>query len=830
MRISLRWLRDYAPLDAPVDHLVETLVETGTEVGAVEDVAADIVVARVVALDAVAGSTHGLQLATLDLGAARPRALLELGIDPAGLQVVTGAPNVSVGDLIAYAPPGSRPPGMDEPVSVRTVRKVKSPGVLCSAAELGVGDDDSGLLLLSHGDPGQAMRDVLDLDAVIDVEVTTNRPDELCHVGIARELAAGLGERLSEPDGDIPDEALSAAWVEPRASVEVEDEKGCPRFMACVIEGVAVGPSPAWMQARLRAVGLRPINNIVDVTNYVARELGQPLHAFDLDRFIAAGGARTADVRVRRARAGERLTTLDGVQRSLDRADLVVCAGETAASLAGVMGGAETAVGDDTKSVLLEAASWDGITIRATSRRLGLRTDASTLFEKGLSDTLPPQALGRAATLIAQSAKGHVLRGILDDWAGPLPDPEPIEVTAQSLSALLGTSIDASDAATVLARLGFAVEQDGARLTVVPPRFRRDVAIPVDVVEEVGRMIGYSRVPSTLPGRRSESKGGASPAPIEDRVREVCLGAGFDEAITFSFLAASQPGVLPGLGGRRKPIALSNPLTDDWRVMRTSQLPGLAASLALNLSRGVSGASLFELGRVFWEGERSRPPAGSTPDGLDAGLPPLPLEPLLLTLVAHAPGDDADAAAALLRRLQSLLAWIVGDAAGKSLDTAPGEIAAMRAGRSGHLEVGDDIVGIIGELAPATLLRLGLRGRVVAAELRLDTIVPDPPRRLRYRSPPRYPAVSQDLSVTVSSGQAAGGAIEAIRRAGGTLLESVELYDEYRGRGVPEGSKGWTFELTYRAPDRTLTNEEAQQVQERIAAALERDLGAQLRR
>ncbi|MBV8528828.1 MAG: phenylalanine--tRNA ligase subunit beta, partial [Candidatus Dormibacteraeota bacterium] len=500
------------------------------------------------------------------------------------------------------------------------------------------------------------------------------------------------------------------------------------------------------------------------------------------------------------------------------------------ASLAGVMGGADTAVGGDTRAVLLEAASWDGVTIRATSRRLGLRTDASTLFEKGLSDTLPPRALGRAATLIAQGAKGHVLRGILDDWAGPLPEPGSIEVTAQSLSALLGTAIDASDAATVLARLGFAVEQDGARLTVVPPHFRRDVAIPVDVVEEVGRMIGYARVPSTLPGRRTESTGAASLAPVEDRVREVCLGAAFDEAITFSFLAASQPGVLPGLGGRRTPIALRNPLTDDWRVMRTSQLPGLAAALALNLSRGVSGASLFELGRVFWEGERSVPPAGSTPDGLDAGLPPLPLEPLLLTLVAHAPGDDPDAAAAQLRRLQSLLAWIVDDATGNRLDTAPGEIAAMRAGRSGHLEVGDAIVGVIGELAPATLLRLGLRGRVVAAELRLDTIVPDPPRRLRFRSPPRYPAVSQDLSVTVAAGEAAGGALDSIRRAGGSLLESVDLFDEYRGEGVPEGRKGWTFELTYRAPDRTLTNEEAQQVQERIAAALERDLGAQLRR
>ena len=830
MRMSLRWLREYAPLDATVDHLVETLVETGTEVGAVEDVAAGIVVGRVIALEPMAGSTHGLQLATIDLGTARPRALLELGIDPAGLQVVTGAPNVAAGDLVAYAPPGSRPPGMDEAVTVRTVRKVRSPGVLCSPAELGVGDDRSGLLILSEGEPGQAMSDVLDLDVVIDVEVTTNRPDELCHVGIARELAAGLGERLSEPDGGIPDDVLSASSAEPRASVKVEDPRGCPRFIACVIEGIVVGPSPPWMQARLRAVGLRPINNVVDVTNYVARELGQPLHAFDLDRFIAAGGERKAEVRVRRARAGETLTTLDGVNRDLDAGDIVVCSRDTPASLAGVSGGAATAVGADTRAVLLEAARWDGVSIRATARRHGLRTDASTLFEKGLSDTLPPQSLGRAATLIAQSAQGRVLRGVLDDWAGPLPQPEPIEVTAQSLSALLGTSIDATDAATVLARLGFAVEQDGARLTVVPPHFRRDVAIPVDVVEEVGRLIGYARIPSTLPGRRAASKGAAPPVPIEDRVREVCLGAGFDEAITFSFVAAGQPGVLPGLGGNRRPIALSNPLTDDWRVLRTSQLPGLAAALALNVSRGVHGAGLFELGRVFWEGERTAPPPGSTPDRLDAHLPPLPLEPLLLTLVAQAPHDDADAAAAQLRRLQSLLAWIVSDATGQRLGTMPADVAAMRPGRSGNLVFGDEVVGVTGELAAATLLRLGLRGRVVAAELRLDTIIPDPPRPLRFRSPPRFPAVSQDLAVIVAAGEQAGTALEAIRRAGGTLLESVELYDEYRGEGVPEGRKGWTFELAYRAPDRTLTNDEAQQVQERIATALERELGAQLRR
>ena len=827
--MSLRWLRDYAPLDAPVDHLVETLVETGTEVGAVDDVASGIVVARVRELDPVPGSTHGLQLATLDLGAARPRSLAELGIDAESLQVVTGAPNVRSGDLVAYAPPGAHPPGMDEPVTVRTVRKVRSPGVLLSPAELGVGDDASGLLVLQRGQPGESVRDVLDLDVVLDVEVTTNRPDCLCHLGIARELAAGLGERLTEPDATMPDEVLSAASSEARASVRVEDPQGCPRFMAAVIEGVVVGPSPAWIQARLRAVGLRPINNVVDVTNYVAHELGQPLHAFDLDRLAAAGGGRRADVRVRRARPGERLIALDGVERYLDENDLVVCAGERPASLAGVIGGLDTAVTDATTNVLLEAASWDGPSIRATSRRLGIRTDASTLFEKGLSDTLPPMALGRAATLMARAAQGRVLRGVLDDWPRPLPAPEVIDVTSQYLSRVLGTLVDASDAATVLARLGFTVEQDGAALSVVPPAFRRDVGLPIDVVEEVGRMIGYGRVPSTLPGRRTESVGTAPAPPIEDRAREVCLGAGFDEAITFSFVAASQPGRLPGLGGERTPIALRNPLTDDWRVMRTSQLPGLCAALALNQSRGVNGVRLFELGRVFWEGERGEPPPGATPDGADAALKPLPLEPLLLTLVSHSAGDNTDASTRL-RSLQSVLGWFVRDAAGMSLETAPAAVTGMQTGRSGDLRVDGERVGVIGELAPATIALLGLRGRVLAAELRLDSIVPDAPRELRFSAPPRFPAVTQDLAVIVPEAQTAGAAVAAIRRAGGTLLEAVDLYDEYHGERVAAGSKGWTFALTYRAPDRTLTGEEAQRVQETIAAALRDELGAELRR
>ena len=408
--------------------------------------------------------------------------------------------------------------------------------------------------------PGQPLHEVLELDTVLEVEVTTNRPDCLCHVGIAREMAAAVGETVREPDPTIPEGVLSAASMALRAEVDVEDPQGCPRFSVRIIENVAVAPSPDWMQRRLRAVGLRPINNVVDVTNYVAHEMGQPLHGFDLDRFISAQGedGRAAQVVVRRGR-GERLLCLDGVERTIGGDDLAVCAGTTAVSLGGVIGGQGTSVDDTTHNVLLEAATWDGPTIRATSKRLGVRTDASALNEKGLSDTLPPIALDRAAALIADLGGGHVLQDSVDVRARVLEPIPPIAVSGARLSALLGYHVDATEAATALARLGFGVEQHGDDLTVTVPHFRRDVTIVEDVVEEVGRSLGYDRVPSTLPGRRTTVTTVAAETPVEDRVKDVLVGAGFDEAITWSFVSPSMAGALPGLGGARAPIPSAQP-------------------------------------------------------------------------------------------------------------------------------------------------------------------------------------------------------------------------------------------------------------------------------
>jgi phenylalanyl-tRNA synthetase beta chain len=819
MRFSLDWLREYAVLDAPLDTLVQGLVDTGTEVDRVLRGPAGVVVARVVNLQPVPESTRGVLFADIDIGADEP------------LRVITGAPNLRVGDVVPYAPPGTLLPGWDEPLGVRVMfeGRYRSPGMLLSAVELGIGEDAGGIQHLERGLPGQPLHEVLALDTVLEVEVTTNRPDCLCHVGIAREMAAAVGETVREPDSTIAEGLLSAASLAQRAEVEVEDADGCPRFSVRIIENVAVAPSPEWMQRRLRAVGLRPINNVVDVTNYVAHEMGQPLHGFDLDRFIAAQAddGRVARVVVRRGR-DERVLCLDGVERTIGQADMAVCAGEVAVSIGGVIGGQGTAVDDATHNVLLEAATWDGPTIRGTSKRLGVRTDASALNEKGLSDTLPPIALDRAAALIADLGAGHVLQDSVDIWPRSLEPIAPIAVSGATLSAQLGYQVDATEAATILARLGFGVEQHGDELTVTVPHFRRDVLIVEDVVEEVGRSLGYDRVPSTLPGRRAPVTTLAAETPVEDRVRDVVIGAGFDEAITWSFVSRPLAAALQGLGAGRTPIPLRNPLSEEWSVMRTSLLPGVVQAVATNLRRGVEEVRLFELGRAFWEGERQGQVAGSTSDGADARLVPLPAEPLLLAAVATA--RNADEAAAVIRHLQAVVTRLASDLGAGTVETEPAALDGLRAGRAGRLLCNGRDVGLVGELDAASTAAFELRGRAVVAEVQLDALIPAHTTARRYRAPPRHPAVVQDLAVTVPNQALAGDALRVIREAGGALLESAVLYDEYRDPALGEGRKGWTFRLVFRAAGRTLTSDEAKTLQDAIAVGLRARCGAEVRR
>jgi len=814
MKVSLNWLREYVSVDASIADIVKTFVETGTEVDRVHRGPEGVVVARIIALKAVPKSTRGVQFADLDRGEQEP------------VRVLTGAPNVKVGDLVPWAKPGAVLPGHDEPLRVETVLGHKSPGMLCSGAELGVNGDADGILILKEGVPGAPLHEVLDFDTVLTVEVTPNRPDSMCHLGLARELAAGLGEEVHPPRITVPEALMSSMQTESRVSVTINTE-GCRRFAVRVIEGLVVSPSPRWLQNRLHAIGLRPINNIVDVTNYVTYEMGQPLHAFDLDKFIAAGDKETARVVVRDAKPGEKIDLLDDSTRELHKGDLLVCTGDVPASLAGVMGGMATAVDSQTKRVLLESAAWNGVAVRATSRRLGLRSDASTLFEKGLSDAVVASVLDRAAGLIAELANGHVLQGVVDAWDHPLPSLEPITCQMSALSAILGYDVDAGEATNVLARLGFATELSDDVVITTPPDFRRDVSNVADVAEEVGRILGYDRVPSTLPGRRVPVKTFAAEPSTEELSRDLLLGAGFDEAITWSFVSPKSIARLRGIGGEREPLAVINPLSEEWSAMRTSLLPGLCEILTTNINNGSSDIALFEIGRVFWDGERKGLAAGSTPDGFDAKLKPLPGEPLVLGMAMHS--DDAEASAAALMHAEASLKAVAEQIGGNQLRVEPAEVPGLHPGRSATLKVGDTVVGLLGELTGKTADGFGIRARATVGEVRLDLIAPSV-RIVRYRHPPRFPAVIQDLAVVVDESVRAGTALAAISEAGGNLLEKSELYDEFRDRRIGVDKKGWTFRLTFRAHDHTLTSEEAKVAQDAIAVALNVRCGANVRR
>ena len=814
MKVSLSWLREYVNVDAPIADIVKTFVETGTEVDRVHRGPEGVVVARITALKAVPKSTRGVRFADLDCGEEKP------------VRVLTGAPNVKVGDLVPWAKPGAVLPGWDKPLGIKTVLGHKSPGMLCSGVELGINDNADGIWILKEGIPGAPLHDVLEFDTVLTVEVTPNRPDSMCHLGLARELGAGFGEEVQPPRTAVPEALMSSMQAEARASVRVNTE-GCRRFAVRILEGLAVSPSPDWLQRRLRVVGLRPINNIVDITNFVACEMGQPLHAFDLDKFIAAGGNDTASVVVRDARPGEGIELLDGTTRELSDGDLLVCSGDVPASLAGVMGGTATAVDAQTKRVLLESAAWDGVTVRATSRRLGLRSDASTLFEKGLSDAVVVSVLDRAAGLIAELGNGHVLQGVVDVWEHPLPILEPIDCEASALSSILGYEVDPGEASSVLAHLGFAAELRGQLIVATPPKFRRDVTNLADVAEEVGRVLGYDRVPSTLPGRRVQVKTLAAEPSIDELCRDLLLGAGFDEAITWSFVSPKSIQRLHGIGGDRKPIAVINPLNEEWSAMRTTLLPGLCETLTTNVNYGASNVALFEIGRVFWEGERKGLATGSTPDGHDAKLKPLPAEPLVVGLASHS--DNAQASAGALLHAEATLKAVAEQIGGTTLTVEPAEVAGLHPGRTASLKLGDTVVGLLGELTAQTADGFGIRGRATVGEVRLDLIAPSI-RSVRYRHPPRFPAVVQDLAVVVDETARAGGALAAISEAGGNVLENAALYDEFHNQRIGEGKKGWTFRLTFRAPDHTLTSEEAKVVQDAIAVALNVRCGATVRR
>ncbi|NOY91201.1 MAG: phenylalanine--tRNA ligase subunit beta [Deltaproteobacteria bacterium] len=841
MRASLKWLRELSGVEASADEVAERLTSIGLEVESIErrgEGLDGVVVAEVLE---VSGHPKSKKLS-----------LVRVNDGQEQVEVVCGAPNVPApGGRVIFARVGSRlPNGLT--IGEREVAGVLSRGMICSEAELDLGHDSDGIFVFGEHDsdaaPGTPIADALELrDAIFELGLTPNRPDCLGHIGLARDLAAvygapfdvtapcALGERTRPVDfapeswfaEDMPlvELEIVAKWKQstsmepllrvrvPRIDVSIEDAARCARYGAALVLGVTSGPSPFWLRYRLHCLGVRSISNLVDATNLVLLEEGHPIHGFDLAH------VRGSRIVVRTAHEGERMTTLDGVERELIPEDLLICDGEGPVALAGVMGGADSELRDDTQDVLIECAYFDPRSVRRSSRRLGLHTDASHRFERGVDPNAIPRVLARAASWMALLGGGVPVVEAIDVVARPI---EPVEIRLRHarLAQLLGAPVDAAESRAILERLGCeVVTSDAESLLVKAPTFRPDLGREVDLIEEVARMRGYDKLEPRVPRVRPSRTGTPASILFERRLREAAAAAGLFEAITMSFVS---PRALAAAKASTDAVPLKNPLSEERGVLRTSLLPGLAEAAGVSARRGASSVALFELGTTF------HPTAPSEP---------LPEERHALAfLLWGAPerwvGDDRahdfyDAKGVA----ESILAGLGGARLEARLDDAlDDEAPHLHPRRRARLSVGGQPVGSLGELHPEVVDALELEGRPVYCELSVSAleaalVAAGLPQASAL---PRFPATSRDVAMLVDEAQLAGD-IEAALAEADDLVESVSLFDLYRGEHVPEGKKSLAFRVRYRDPATTLTDARVDSSHAALRALACSRFGAELR-
>lgn len=803
MKVTLSWLREFAPGIAgdPVE-LSETLSALGLTVEQmtrIDEVVDGVVLARVLDLREHPGADR-IQLVDVDAGDGEAR------------QVCCGAFNMAVGDLIPFAVPGTVMADGTE-IQQRTMRGEVSTGMCCSGAELGLDDDPEGILVLNDRvvpeaelgmDLGTAIG--LESDVLWDLEVNANRPDAMSVAGVARDLAAALGVDFSYPDFSYPDFDVesSGAGHEESAdellTVEILDPALCGRFVATVLRGIAVGPSPRWLAERLRLAGMRPLNSIVDISNYVMLELGQPSHTFDLA--TVPEGA----LRVRRASPGERLTTLDGLERELTADDGVITDNaDQVISLAGVMGGAATEVSEETTDVLLEMAWWDPPTISRTVKRLNLVSEASNRFRRGADwgeniDRSMRRFIQLATQLGATAVRGFV------DVAGDTPDRTPLVVRSAKINGLLGTDLSAAEMARHLASIGFGadvVASSGAAqdLAVTVPTWRWDTETETDVAEEVARLHGYHNIARTVP--RGELVGGLSDYQTRRRlVRQVLVGFGCDETLPMPFLA---PGDLLKAGLSDDPVTLSNPLDAGQSALRTSLLVGQLKAIAYNQSHRCADLRFFEIDHVYL----APPPDQLLPDEREH----------LAVALAGYEAPEAVAALDLIERELGLPNVVLRAA------SPPG----LHATRSAEVVVAGRASGVVGEVDPLVLENFGVSGRVAWLEVDLGALLNGPRMSREYTPVSKYPSSDVDLAFEVPDEVAASAVESSLRKAGRALLADVELFDVYRGEGLPAGTRSLAYRLRFQAHDRTLTDAEVADVRQACIDAVAQRHGAPLR-
>ncbi|MCL6588359.1 MAG: phenylalanine--tRNA ligase subunit beta [Firmicutes bacterium] len=800
MRVSLEWLREYVKIDIPVEELAEKLTMAGIAVEDIEDQAAayqGMVVAKVLSLEKHPKADN-LMVGQLDCGAYGTK------------QALTAAKNVRQGDLIPVALPGAKLPD-GKVIGEAELKGMISQVMMCSGEELGLEKESTGIWIF-NGDlkPGFPVAEALGAtDRILVLELTANRSDCLGMIGVAREVAAVLGTEYTQSPTSLREEGAPASQL---AAVEIADPELCPRYTARVVTDVKIGPSPEWMQRRLKAAGVRPISNIVDITNYVMLEYNQPLHAFDYDRIAGH------KIIVRRAKQGEKLMTLDEVERVFEPGNLLIADPESGLCVAGVMGGCTSEVTQATTNILLEAAYFHPGSIRRTAKMLKMKTEASYRFERGIDPEGVPNGLNRAARLIEDLGIGKVAKGIIDQYPGKT-NPVVIKTTAAKINGWLGTQLKADEIKTYLERTTCQVKTGaGDSLEVTVPSYRRDISHMADLAEEVARLYGYNRIPSTYPAAKQVGERTVFQKFQQD-LRRLLQGNGLSEVMTYSLYAKN---VAERLGlaeddPMRQTVDLMVPLSEEQAVMRTNLVHSLLETIAYNVKRRQSDLGIFEMARVYY------PKPGSV----------LPDEPLhlgigLLGRLAEK-GWNQDRPEVDFYDLKGILEAIFSKFKLPDWRLERSTRSFLHPGQAAEVLAGGQPVGFFGRIHPDVLKRYEINQPVFMAEIDLTRLETMRNPVIVFEPLPKFPAVERDLALVLPVQIPARKIMDRIREIAGNLAERVELFDVYQGNQVPEGMRSLAFSLSYRSKDRTLNDDEVNRIQERLLKTLRAEYGAEVR-
>ncbi|TMV42687.1 phenylalanine--tRNA ligase subunit beta [Paenibacillus mesophilus] len=810
MKVSYQWLSEYVDLKGyTASDLAEKLTRSGIEVDTVENRNKGVtnVVVGYVKTREKHPDADKLSVCTVDAGQG------EL------LQIVCGAKNVDAGQKVPVALVGAELPGGLQ-IKRAKLRGVESMGMICSAKELGLNEkllpkeQQEGILVLPEDTQvGASILEVLGIgDEVMELDLTPNRSDCLSMIGVAYEIAAILGRDVLLPEDEVglhPSQTKTSDQLH----VDITAAEQCSRYSARIISGVKVGPSPLWLQSRLTAAGVRPINNIVDVTNYVMLEYGQPLHAFDAAKL--EGGR----IEVRLAREGEKFVTLDNVERTLAPHMLLIADGVKPIALAGVMGGANSEVSAETTTIVLESAKFDGGTVRKASRQLGLRSEASLRFEKEVNADAVIPALDRAASLIAKLAGGGISEGIAESVTHHA-EPVTVRISLDKINRYLGTELSSLEIKVILNRLHFQYEdKSNGEWHIHVPLRRGDITRDVDVIEEIARLYGYDNIPvtpilgATTPGSLTREQS------IRRTLRRLLTESGLHEVVTYSFTHPEQIAAFRGMYPSAKPIALSMPMSEERSVLRTSLVPHLLDTALYNRNRNMDDVAVFEIGKVFVTSE-------------DA-LTTLPQEKLMLGVVwtgkrssAHWGGKAEKVDFYDLKGVFEKLTSALGIEEVRYSSAQP---EGFHPGRTAEIAIGSGTIGRLGQLHPALQQTKDLEDTYVL-EIELEPLIEHASFRIEYKPLPKYPSIGRDMAIVVDAGVPVGEIRSTARNTAGALLESIEVFDIYTGERLGGGKKSVAFALVYRHPDRTLTDEEVAELHGKVVTALEQTFGAELRK